>query len=198
MAQFVTADELANHLRTTFDAVEYTQADQLLTLISGEVDRYCNRVDFVRTAGDTVSLVGTDDVDLPLPDGPVESVSQVDIISGTATTTVTDYTLVAGEIDAVLVRETAGRSHLGGHWGGRLATVEVTYTHGFDGAPDDVKMVVLRAAAVAWANPAGVASEQIDDYSVQYSGRSDGGMVPRGLLDTLGHYRTTSRSVQLT
>jgi hypothetical protein len=60
-----------------------------------------------------------------------------------------------------------------GGWGGPKATVVVTYSHGYEVIPDDIKGVCLSAAARAFTspglvNPAGVESETIDGYAVTY------------------------------
>jgi hypothetical protein len=53
-----------------------------------------------------------------------------------------------------------------------VTSCTVTYTAGYDPIPADLKAVALDLAVADVANPAGVASERLGDYSVQFADRS--------------------------
>lgn len=96
---------------------------------------------------------------LPLPGGPIRSVSSV-TLGGVA---VTDYKIRDGRL---------WRSY---GWGDIDVDVEVTYTHGYDAPPADITRKVclhvaagLAAAADNFAGHRGVAYERGDDYQIGY------------------------------
>lgn len=74
---------------------------------------------------------------------------------------------VDGEALAEWTHDEASHSVMrsdGAPWGER-ALVDVTYTHGFDETPGNVLLICLQAAARAYGNPYGYASESIGQWS---------------------------------
>jgi hypothetical protein len=94
---------------------------------------------------DVLTVRGTADPELLLPQRPVSAVSAVTLDGAAA-----DYTF-----DGI---GTLTRSD---GWAGLVA---VTYTHGYATVPDDVFTVCLQAAARVYGNPEGLANESIDDH----------------------------------
>jgi hypothetical protein len=79
-------------------------------------------------------------------------------------------------------------------------TVEVTYTHGYETVPADVKAVGLAVAARNYQNPNGVRSETIGAYSYTNAGTDDD-VAGAGLLASeravLNRYLKPVRTVVL-
>ena len=86
-----------------------------------------------------------------------------------------------------------GHRHEGGGWCGK---VEVAFTHGFDEA-DDVKGIVLAAAARMASSPAGVVRAQTGQVSETYTQTSPNQAGGMALLDSeravLDRYRLPAR-----
>lgn len=57
-------------------------------------------------------------------------------------------------------------------WGGEDATIEVTYSHGFNLVPPDIAAVTMKLALRRLTNPTDVVQEGIGTYSVQYGSRT--------------------------
>lgn len=104
------------------------------------------------------------DLWLDLPEGPVTAVDSVLV----AATAVTDYT----------VQLSRGRLYRAYGWRSATlpsyaapSTVTVTYTHGLPDGDQRLQAArswALALASVAYDNPNGATSEQIDDYAVRY------------------------------
>lgn len=142
------------------------QALQALAQASAFFRSYTGKVITV-VEDDEQVLTGTWDNLLKLPQRPVISVSAVARRRGSETVDTEDvapYSLL--------------RDHLYryGGWGGPEAIVTVTYTHGFEVIPDDVRATVLSMAARAYAGfqatsagqSGSVVREKIVNYEVQY------------------------------
>lgn len=164
-----TASELEIQLGQTFDDADTIRADQLLELASGVVEAYCGRA-FARTEGDVVDADPTGQT-LLLPNPPVD---------------VTGITLDGEDVEGFVVYSDSGVVLLPSThrlWG----RVEVTYSHGLDGAPDAVKAIVLTLAGRLMLNSDGVTQKSIGDVSVSYGAATTGpALAPleRQVLDT--------------
>lgn len=155
--------ELAAFLQSDVDTASATLA---LELATGLVQAACGQRLVQVTETVTLDVDQLDDGPwLPLPEGPVTAVGPV--LVGAAA--VTDY--------AAQLRR--GRLYRASGWRGATllsswsapSTVTVTYTHGFPAGDQRLQLArsaVLAFAAVAYGNPAGAVSEQIDDYAVRY------------------------------
>lgn len=159
---------------------EIGRAATLIEAASAQVDAWCNRFAFQRTVNDTRIFHGVHADRLELPGRPIESVTSVTVDGDV----ITDWTLVGD----VLWRAA---------WGGTSVTVEVVYTHGYDGAPADVKAVVAQAAARAWNSGPGVAQESVGSYSVTYTRESVGVSLLASERDQLSRYRRTDGALTL-
>lgn len=123
--------------------------------------------DITRVEDDEQVLTGTWDNLLKLPQRPVISVSAVARRRGSETVDTEDvgpYALLHDHL------------YRYGGWGGPESIVTVTYTHGFDVIPDDVRETVLSMAARSYAGfqitssgqAGAVIREKIVNYEVQY------------------------------
>ncbi len=121
---------------------------------------------------DTQELFGTWDDVLQLPQLPVSELSDLSLrYRGETSLTVYD--------DWTFTRR--GRVRRVGGWGGPDAIVSVTYTHGFETVPDDVRRCVASIAHRIMANPNDVIGEQIGSYQVTYAQQALTDRNPIGL-----------------
>jgi hypothetical protein len=184
VTQFASAEDLGDFLGEPLAGARLTQAYIALELASAVIQSWA-RQQFVYVEDDIVLLAGTDDWELPLPERPVVDVTVV-TVDGVALAPATDYLLSGG-----VLRRAGG-------WAGATglpSVVSVTYSHGFEVIPGDVRAVTLALAARMLANPVGVRQEGIGSYNVTY-GADLGGAAEVGLA-SLGRYRVQAASVRL-
>jgi len=140
----------------------------------------------VQVTNETISILSTSDSWLDLPQIPVTAVGTV-VLDGTTLTLNTDYKVFGNR----LWRRQGWQNNLGQQWGldwgwnwrpwwstnGNVFTgpepslSTVTYTHGYASGAQELQLArsaVLSLARSAYANPSGVQSESIDDYSINY------------------------------
>lgn len=175
---FATAADLAAVMQAPVDAAA---ADLALASASAVIRRW-TRQTITRVVDDVVQLRVIDCDALVLPQRPVESVSQV-----MANALVLNDWVLSGE----RLLRTGGWHRLPGTTTyPDPGLVQVTYTHGWDEIPDDVRGVCLDLASATLSNPAMLRQEAIDDYSRTFAAESLG---LGGLSDThkelLGDYR---------
>ncbi|MFD7609715.1 hypothetical protein [Streptomyces sp. NPDC059828] len=149
---FATAAELA--AATQADIPEAT-ADLALASASAII-RGWTRQDITRVSDDMVMLRVLNESELVLPQRPVVSVSQVRVNS----LVLQDWVL-SGER---LLRTGGWRRLPGTTTYPDPGLVEVTYTHGWEEVPDDVRAVCLDLASMTVTNPTGLREVAIDDY----------------------------------
>jgi hypothetical protein len=170
LAQFATADELGSFLGRSLEPGEVARADLLLRLASARIQsEACQRLELV--TDDEVHLIGNYSAVLLLPELPVLDVSAVTVRSGwgIGSSIVIPSGQILWERRGLVQRRLVGVEINGpyvpyGGWGGPYATVDVTYSHGYEVLPDDVRGACLAMAARAWENPDGaiVQSESVD------------------------------------
>lgn len=159
-----TPEELAAFLQKDLDTASATLA---LELATGLVQAAAGQR-LVQVVDDVVVL----DVDqhdsgpwLALPQGPVTAVGAVLL----GATPVVDFSAQLSR--GRLYRSAGWRSAALLTHASAPSTVTVTYTHGFAAADQRLQLarnVTLSLASVAYDNPNGATSEQIDDYAVRY------------------------------
>lgn len=155
---------------TTADNARSTLA---LEVATGWVQGYTGQK-LVYVTNDTVTLTPRGASQrLYLPERPVDYVTSV-TYNGTAYGAAgTDWTLV----DDYLWTGYLPDAYNAG-WRGRFTywppMVTVTYTHGYPEAPQDIRGVVLAAAARVIQNPAGVQSQTVGGVSWTVSGGATG------------------------
>ena len=159
---FATAADLA--ASTQADIPEAT-ADLALASASAVI-RSWTRQTITRVTDDVVSLRVLDECELVLPQRPVVSVSQVRVNS----LVLQDWVLSGDR----LLRTGGWRRLPGTTTYPDPGLVEVTYTHGWDEIPDDVRMVCLDLASTTVTNPSGLRSVSIDDYSRTFASETLG------------------------
>lgn len=182
---------MADQLATTSDlnaflqhAVDSTTAALLLECATAVVQEAAGGQRIVQVVGDVLTVMGTTDSWLPLPQLPVTAVTAVSL-DGVALTVNTDYQVFGNR----LFRTYGWQNRWGLGWyqygppsqvdqgyiGPQPSTVIVTYTHGYATGRQELQLArnaVLGLAAGAASNPSGATQERIDDYSATYEAMS--------------------------
>ncbi|MFD5795601.1 hypothetical protein ACFWIO_19085 [Streptomyces diastatochromogenes] len=183
---FATAAELAAAMQAPVDAAA---ADLALASASAVIRKW-TRQTITRVADDVAQLRVIDCDELVLPQRPVESVSEVKVHA----LVLNDWVLSG---DRLL--RTGGWRYLPGTSSyPDPGIVQVTYTHGWDEIPDDVRAVCLDLAASTLANPAMLRQEAIDDYTRTFAAESLGlGGLSESHKAMLGDYRRRMGTARL-
>lgn len=183
---FATAAELAAMVQAPVDAAA---ADLALASASAVIRKW-TRQTITRVVDDVVKLRVIDCGELVLPQRPVVSVSEVKVNA----LILRDWVLSG---DRLL--RTGGWHHLPGTSSyPDPGIVQVTYTHGWDEIPDDVRAVCLDLAASTVSNPGMLRQESIDDYSRTLASESLGlGSLSDTHKELLGDYRRRIGTVGL-
>lgn len=184
MAQFASTADLGDYLGETLTGTRLGQAIIHLELASALIQNK-TRQRLERVVDDVLVLAGTADWELELPERPVISVASVKVDG--VLLAATGYRLA----DSMLIRRTSG-------WTGPVdSLIEVTYTHGYDPIPDDIRAATLALAARMTSNPLGVRQEGIGSYSVSYGDPSGGGGADDVLGPIIKKYRRQTATVPL-
>jgi hypothetical protein len=165
--QLITPAELASLLQQDVDTAT---ANLVINAATAAVQGACGKIPqrLVRVIDDTAELIGLTSSYLRLPQRRVVSITSV-TLDGTAVTAgapgslPTTYRLVGNQ----LWRTNGWQTYIG-----EPSNVDVVYTHGY--LAGDQRLELARGAVGAisksmYINPAGVASEKIDDYAVSYA-----------------------------
>jgi len=192
---FISIDDLYAYLR--LPALGVGETDDLSTIaldsacytIRGFLHQTINRVT------DDVIAIDTDGTDtVMLPEAPVVSVSDV-----SSFTTTTDFTLYTYDPARYMIDYDKGLIVFrGALFPDRRAAVQVTYTHGWDVIPTDIRIVALTLAARIYDQ--GLAkAETIGNTRLVYSHDESLGLSPRE-KDILVKYRRSGvpRSYRIT
>jgi hypothetical protein len=162
-------------MQKTFDTAEQAAAPIALKMATAAIKNY-TRQTIERVVGDQVDLQGNWSHKLWLPERPVTDVTALSIIGGSGfvreVVLTQDTDFVLGPMGLLRrVSYVTGRllTPASGYWGGDMAIVRVTYTHGFSPVPDDVNGVCLSVASRLMSNPQGLLRESIDSQGVSLS-----------------------------
>lgn len=170
MGLLATAEELRVHMGLAASSFDDTRAEDLLTRASRLAQTVAHQT-FELVADDEVELDGRWKRTMYLPERPVTAVTAV-AIDDTPLTVDVDYTWSRnGKLSRIT--QTSSRRvprPRTGWWGGDEAVVTVTYSHGYASIPEDVKGIVLAAAARTYTNPTGKVSESIGTWSASHGG----------------------------
>lgn len=166
MAAFATPADLEARLGVELDVGETTRAQALLDdasdLVRDITGQFIERVD-----DDQIVIPGNDRATLRLPERPVLDVTAV-AADGTDLS-VNDYFLnAAGDLE-IIGGAFSNFTNMAwdGTWFGPLATLEITYSHGYDN-PATAKAVTLDAVVRVWSNPIAANSQGIGGASFQW------------------------------
>lgn len=142
------------------------QARLFLTLASAEARAYTGN-GFEWVEGDTIRLNGTGSPVILLPEAPVAAIIEIKAAAGTADAAVLADDSFDWDQDGVVELRR-------GVFFRRRRWYEVTYDHGFENIPDEVKGAVLGIAARGLENPDGVTQETLGAYSYTLAGGAAG------------------------
>ncbi|MEV0823847.1 hypothetical protein [Nonomuraea rubra] len=178
-----TLADVTARLGRELEPEETARVDALISDVSALVQAYTRRT-FGRAVNDVITLTSPADQMLELPGGPVHQVMQVSIDGHP----VTDWSLV--------------QSTLWRRWGWRLhwldlkpSEVTVTYTHGADDVPDDVKTVVCQEVIRLLSGTPGVQAESVGDVSITYADSGGSVGLSAAAKKALNKYRRKAGSV---
>jgi hypothetical protein len=154
------------------------------------VIRKWTRQTITRVDDDVARLRVMDAAELVLPQRPVISVSEVKVQA----LALNDWVLSGDR----LLRAGGWRYLPGTSSYPDPGIVQVTYTHGFDEVPEDVRAVCLDLAASTLANPSMLRQEAIDDYTRTFAAESLGlGGLSDAHKTLLGDYRRRIGTMRL-
>jgi hypothetical protein len=181
---FINIDDLYAYLR--LPALGVNETDDLSTIaldsacytIRGFLHQTINLV-----TDDTIAIDADGSARIMLPEAPVVSVSSVGTLS-----TYTDFTVTAYDTTQYLVDYDKGAIEFrGAYFPNRVGAVQVTYTHGWEVIPTDIRIVALTLAARIYDQ--GLAkAETIGNTRLVYSHDESLGLSPRE-KDMLVKYR---------
>jgi hypothetical protein len=123
-----------------------------------------------RDTGQTISLVGVDVVALNGRDRPSLFLPQIPVVE--VASVVADGTTLVEDTDFSIDPNTGilTRLPIGAHWTVGKKNVVVTYTHGFDPIPEDIRGACCMIAAKLWTNPTRNTAERTSQYSASLDG----------------------------
>lgn len=180
----VLASEVPSFLKGAWSSNDVTAA---LSWASSAVEAYCER-DFSYRADDVV-LVDPFPArrSAQLPDPPVTAVTQVQAFMRNENGVMDWQTLTNWAWTAEgLLYDTTGQPgtnlSMVPSWPSAPKSLRVTYTHGFQQAPDDLVAAVVKAAGQYLANPYGMIQRRAGDVSYQWSDRSGEALLDSALL----------------
>lgn len=165
--QLCTPEQLASALQQDLDA---STANLWINAGTAVVQNAAGQR-IIQVVGDTMTLIGTTESWLHLPEWPVTAVTSV-TLDGTV------LTLGAADSGGTTYRVHGSRLWRGDGWQtycGEPSTVVVVNTHGYASGSQGLEFgrsCVLGLAKLAYSNPSGAAREAIDDYSVVFEAMS--------------------------
>jgi len=175
--QLATPEDLASALQQDVDTATATL---LIELGTAEVQQMAGGQRIIEVADDSISILGTSDSWLDLPQIPVTAVTSV-IRDGITLTLNTDYKVFGNRLwsrsgwqsNIGWYGDYDWRPSFGDSWlGPEPGTIQVVYTHGYPAGSQELQLArgaVISLASTVYSNPSGAASESIDDYSVSFA-----------------------------
>lgn len=180
MADFIDVDDLASYTGNSADDATFAAQAALAIAAASQIIRTwtCQTIDQV--TDDEVTLIGGGWW-LCLPEKPVTAVA-VQIDGSPFTGWQLESQVLLSRTDAAC-------------W---PTLVTVTYTHGYATVPDDIKQVCRALAARLVANPSGMRSEALDDYSYAVADPAGAGALTTAEMGILAPYKVHSPSPRVT
>lgn len=196
LVTFATAADLATRLGISLTSDEQSRATALLALASGLIQDVVGQT-IALVTDDTLSMPGTPEDRIELPQKPVVSVTSVSL-DEVALTEGSDWYLDGSTIfrrAAFFSRDFGildGPYLLGSAFGTPLQTLTIVYTHGYTAAeiPATVKSICLEAVVRCFVNPGAVARKTVGNTSTVYDNMR---FSPSGLILTDDERRTLKR-----
>lgn len=198
MTTFATADDLAARLGLTLTSDEQTRAGTLLDIASGLIQAETRQI-IGQVVDDVLTMPGTVDEVINLPERPVTAVSSV-TLDGRALDADGYWYLDGNAIRRrpALMSQSYGRADFGSggmEWpffypvgfGWPTQTLEITYTHGYttDTMPALVKTICLEVVVRIWVNPGAVINDAVAGTQTTYAARGLRGSAGLGGIGML-------------
>lgn len=157
---FATASDLAAYLQTDVDTAT---ANLLLDLATGAIQSATGQT-IERVEDDEVTLRPSPGKPLVLPQRPADDPTVVEVDGDV----VTDFTVITDGLGRTALHRLEGWVSYD------LVTnapqrVSVTYSHGYDAIPAEIKRVCLQVAGRGYRNPEGLRSETVGSESYTYA-----------------------------
>ncbi|GAA3473890.1 hypothetical protein GCM10018965_084430 [Nonomuraea roseola] len=177
--------DIEARLGRTLTPDEARAVTELIGDVSGLVTAYCRR-DFTAHINDVIELEGNAERELALPGSPITEVFRVEVDG----TEITEFKRV--------------RNSLWRRWGWQKclgdpepSRVVVTYSHGENKVPSDVKAIVCNEVMRVLGSTPGQTSETLGDHAITWS--SDGGSVSlsKGAKISLSRFRRQTGTAPL-
>lgn len=169
MTALATVEDVEAVIGRDIASDDIPRVSRLLELCSGVVRRECGQT-ISHVAGDELTIAGTYEPELWLPQRPVTALTSVTIDGVTLPPSSYQWSR-----QGRLYRTSYDREILDwrtwGAWGSSDSAVVVIYDHGYPAAdvPDDIVMIVAEMVVVRISNPEQIRSETVEDYSVSYA-----------------------------
>lgn len=169
-SQFATSDDFAARLGLTLSDDEAFRVETLLSLASDLIRDEAQQQ--LSLAEEIITIPGTTDEMIKLPQRPVVAVSSV-TLDGVPLLEGGDWyrdgnTIVRRRTSVSVLAGTLDVLALGHGFGWPAQTLEITYTHGYADLPASLKAICLEAAVRVWVNPGSVAQEREGETSTLY------------------------------
>lgn len=178
--------DIEARLGRTLTPDEANAVTELIGDVSALVQGYCRR-SFAEKVNDVVELEGTAERELELPGGAVKEIYRIEIDG----TEITEFKRIGNR----LWRRWGWQKRMGQI---EPSVVTVTYTHGSNDVPADVKAVVCNEVMrVLSAAAPGQTSETVGDRSVTYESGSGSIALSRSAKASLNRYRRRTGSAPL-
>lgn len=169
MPDLATVQDLNNFSQLAVDPSDESAAF-LLAVASGMIRRYLDQD--ITTVLDDVEYVDPVNGSVAvLRQLPVQSVSLVETTTDGVTWTAVDPASYTVSRRQGIV---SARPWTGVRWGYDPESWRVTYTHGYETVPDEIKGVCCSIAARFYSTPAGIDSERTGQRQVKYAMESAG------------------------
>lgn len=199
MSAFATASDLATRLGVTLSSGEQTRATSLLNDAS-DLIRQEVKQDISLVQDDVLTIRGVHDRELKLPQRPLVSVASItyrdtaDPADVAHTLDPENYYIDGGS----LIRyRSLGllnfQGATGNDWFGPMYELVITYTHGHETVPTQVKTIAVEAVRRVWVNPGSLVSEMHGSEQYAYTG----GDVPGGLALTADEVKSLKKAFGL-
>lgn len=197
LESLVSVADLATLLGRTFTPQQEAQVQALLDQASGIVRGYLRQDITLATTTDTFTMRRADHAVyrrvgvVTLPQRPIVDIGSV-LVDGVETQ---DWWQDGYDL---LVHAWSWAYPPAAH---RPPPVTVTYAHGWDPVPDDIKAIVVQAVNRVLVNPGAIRSETVGGESVTYlvpaGGEALGLLLSRTEQRVLDRYRRTSGTVRI-
>lgn len=196
LVSFATAADLADRLGLVLTSNEQSRVTALLALATGLIQEVVGQK-IALVTDDTLTMPGTVEDRITLPERPVVSIESVSL-DDVALTEGSDWYLDGATIyrRAVVFNPTLGVLDgpflLGSGFGTPLQTLTIVYTHGYaaDAIPATAKAICMEAVVRCFVNPGAVARETVGNTSTVYDNMR---FSPSGLILTDDERRTLKR-----